>query len=268
MRDKIIIVTGASSGIGKACAFEFASRGAKLAIAARRYDILKQIETEVKAKYSSDIISIKTDISIEEDCKNLVATTLKEYGRIDILLCNAGISMRALFKDMDLKVLHRVMDVNFWGMIYCTKYAQPYLLESKGSVAVISSVSGYTPIPARTGYCASKYAIHGFIESLRLENLRTGLHVMLIAPGFTASEIRKNALTANGNPQAETPREESRMQSPARVACRIAQGIVKRKRTMIISNLGWWTIAVNKFFPRFVDKMIYRNFAKEPDTPF
>jgi short-subunit dehydrogenase len=175
--------------------------------------------------------------------------------------------MRALFKDLKLDVLKKLMDVNFWGTVYCTKYALPYLLESKGSVVGVSSIAGFVGLPARTGYSSSKFAMHGFLNTLRIETLKEGLHVMIIAPGFTASNIRKTALVADGSAQGETPRNEEKMMSAEDVAKYLIKGIKKRKRTVILTSQGKLTVLLNKFFPSFMDKMIYNHMAKEEDSP-
>ncbi len=159
MQDKVIIITGASSGIGLACAREFAQRGAALALAARSIDKLETIQKELQAG-GAKVIIVKTDVSLEEDCMHLVDETVKTFGRIDILVNNAGISMRAAFADTEIKVLKTLMDINFWGTVYCTKYALPWLLKTKGSVVGISSIAGFMGLPGRTGYSASKFAMH------------------------------------------------------------------------------------------------------------
>ncbi|TAJ12690.1 SDR family oxidoreductase [Marinilabiliaceae bacterium JC017] len=267
MQNKVIIITGASSGIGLACAREFASRGAKLALAARSSDKLKEIESELKAK-GIEVISVQTDVSKEDDCKHLVEETINAFGQIDILLNNAGISMRAAFEDVDLSVLKQLMDVNFWGTVYCTKYALPQLLKQKGSVVGVSSIAGFIGLPGRTGYSASKFAMHGFLETIRTENLKKGLHVLIAAPGFTASNVRKAALTANGSQQGETPRKEEKMMSAEEVAAHIAKAIIKRKRTLILTFVeGKLTVFLKKFFPALLEKLTYNHMAKEPDSP-
>lgn len=268
MQNKVIIITGASSGIGLACAREFARRGAALALAARSIDKLESIQKELQADGTKAII-VKTDVSLEEDCKNLVEQTIKAYGRIDILVNNAGLSMRAAFADTDIKVLKTLMDVNFWGTVYCTKYALPWLLESKGSVVGISSIAGFMGLPGRTGYSASKFAMHGFLETLRTENLKTGLHVLIAAPGFTASNVRKAALTSSGEQQGETPRAEDKMMSAEAVANHLAKAIIKRKRTLVLTFVeGKLTVFLNKWWPSLVSKLAYSHMAKEPDSPF
>ena len=140
-KDKVIIITGASSGIGLASARLFGSCGAKVVMAARHLDVLEAEAPSVNPD-PDYVLCVKTDVSVEDDCRNLIERTVEKFGRIDILVNNAGISMRAMFKDLDLKVIHRLMVVNFWGTVNCTKYALPYLLETKGSVVGVISIAG------------------------------------------------------------------------------------------------------------------------------
>lgn len=268
MNNKVVIITGASSGIGLACAREFAGKGALLCLAARSIDKLHEVKTELEAK-GGRVLVVQTDVTVEADCRRMVDETVRAYGRIDILVNNAGISMRALFKDLDLAVMKQVMDINFWGTVYCTKFALPYLLESKGSVVGISSIAGFVGLPGRTGYSASKFAMHGFLETLRCENLKTGLHVLIAAPGFTASNIRKSALTADGTTQGGTPRKEEKMMTAEEVAVHLYKAIEKRKRTLILTFVeGKLTVFLKKFVPALLEKMAYNHMAKEPDSPF
>ncbi len=165
LKDKVAIITGASSGIGLACAKELFTQGAKLALAARNIETIEKLAQEfnVEAKRA---IAVKTDVTTQEDCKHLIDATIEAFGKIDILINNAGISMRASFADVSVDVLKHLMDVNFWGTVYCTKYAYPHLLKSKGSLAGISSVAGIHGLPGRTGYSASKFAMQGFLETI------------------------------------------------------------------------------------------------------
>ena len=245
MKNKVVIITGASSGIGRALAVEFASRGAKLVLGARRTERLEELEKELP---DTEILSVKTDVSVEDDCRSLVDQAVARFGRIDVLINNAGISMRANFQDMDLEVMHRVMDVNFYGTVYCTKYALPYLLESKGSLVGVISIAGHVGLPGRTAYSASKFAVRGFLDTIRIENLKKGLHVLVAAPGFTASEVRKSALTADGSAQGETPRNEEKMMSAEECAMHIANAVKKRKRQLILTFVeGKFTVFLGKF---------------------
>ena len=175
--------------------------------------------------------------------------------------------MRAVFKDMDLKVMKSLMDTNFWGTVYCTKYALPYLLESKGSVVGVISTAGFVGLPARTAYSASKFAVRGFLETLRIEHLYDDLHVMIFAPGFTTSNIRHVALTADGTPQGETPRNEEKMMSAERVARILARGIARRRAQMVLTPLGKATLFASRNIPRVTDIVEYRMMANEPDSP-
>jgi len=267
MKDKVVIITGASSGIGKALAENFAERNTKIVLAARSLDKLKELEGRLKAK-ASGILTVKTDVSREEDCMNLIKKTVEKFGTINILINNAGISMRAVFQDVDLSVIKQLMDINFWGTVYCTKYALPYLLKSKGSVVGVSSIAGYKGLPGRAGYSASKFAMQGFLEVLRIENIKKGLHVLIACPGFTTSNIRNTALAADGSQQGESPRDEVKMMSAEEVAKRIIKAIEKRKDRLTLTIQGKLTVTLNKFFPKFMDKIVYNHMAKEADSPF
>ena len=264
-KDKVIIVTGASSGIGLATAKLFVSLDAKVVMAARSIEKLEQIKADMPNP--PNVLCVKTDVAVEDDCKNLIQKTVETFGRIDVLVNNAGISMRAMFRDLDLDVIKRLMDTNFWGTVYCTKFALPYLLESKGSVVGVISTAGYLGLPGRTGYSASKFAIRGFLSTLRVEHRYDGLHVMVFAPGFTASNIRNTALLADGSPQGMTPRNEDKMMTAERVAQRMAYGLRFRKNEMLLTPVG----KITKFFtfalPRFSEWCEYKLMAKEPESP-
>jgi short-subunit dehydrogenase len=265
-KDKVIIITGASSGIGLTSAKTFFKHGAKIVLAARSIDKLNHIAHEIDPD-GERCIAVKTDVSIEEDCKNLIQRTIDKFGRIDILINNAGISMRALFDDVEIHVLRRVMDVNFWGTVYCTKYALPYIQQSKGTIAGISSLAGFHGLPGRTAYSASKFAMHGFLESIRTENLKKGVHVLVLAASFTSSNIRKKALDAHGNPQGETPRPEDKLSSPEKVAKNLIRSIRKKKRNRIMSVEGQLMVLFQRIIPFLTDRVIYSKFAKEPNSP-
>jgi short-subunit dehydrogenase len=265
-KDKVVIVTGASSGIGEAIAREFARNGSKVVLAARTESKLSAIVKEIVAT-DGDAIYIKTDVSIEEDCCQLIQNTIEKFGTIDILVNNAGLSMRAAFIDTDVKVLHRLMNVNFWGTVYCTKYALPYLIERKGSLIGVSSVAGFHGLPGRTGYSASKFAIHGFLETIRIENLKKGLHVMIIAPGFTTTDIRKHALLADGSEQGESPRDEHKLMPPEYVAKWVLRGIRRKKRNKLLTWDGRFTALFQRIVPKLVDLAYYYEMSKEPKSP-
>jgi NAD(P)-dependent dehydrogenase (short-subunit alcohol dehydrogenase family) len=351
-RDKVVVVTGASSGIGEALAYEFAREGARVVVAARGTEKLAAIADRIEAGVAGmadvaggdrasggmiadrivagvagaasmagmadgvasavaagygagvpsagritaadrvedgrgftegaaaatrgeegcaaaadRVLVVSCDVSREDECKRLIDTAVEKFGGIDVLVCNAGVSMRAVLDDVSPEVLRRLMDVNFWGTVYCVKYALPWLQASKGSITGVSSVAGLHGLPGRTGYSASKYAMTGFLETVRVENLHKGVHVMIACPGFTATNVRLAALTADGSPQGSTPREEGKMMTAEEVAGRIIKGIRRRKRLLLMEWEGRATHFIKKFAPRLLDRLFYNAMAREPDSP-
>lgn len=266
-KGKICVITGASSGIGKECALAFASQGCHIVLVARNAEKLRKAEKDVLSR-GVETLSVVADVSKELDCKNIIDESIERFGKIDILINNAGVSMRAMLGEVEMSVLHTVMDTNFWGTVYCTKYALPYLLKSKGSIIGMISIAGFRGLPGRTAYSASKFAVSGFLEVLRTEHFYDGLHVLLAAPGFTATNIRFEALTADGSRQVDSPRAEHKMMKPEVVAHKILKATKKRRRYVIMSSFDFMVVWVNRFFPRFADRMTYWYMAKETDSPF
>jgi NAD(P)-dependent dehydrogenase (short-subunit alcohol dehydrogenase family) len=267
VQHKIVIITGASSGIGEATAYAFAARGCKLVLAARSMERLQKVKTQCEI-LGATVLAVSCDVSKEEECKALVDEAVRTFGTVHVLINNAGISMRAMLEDCDLDVIKQVMGINFWGSVYCTKFALAELLKNKGSILSVSSVSGLVGLPARTGYSASKYAIDGFMQSLRIENLKKGLHVGIIYPGYTSSNIRNAALNSHGESQAESPLDESKLMPASEVADTIVRMVIYRRRQRILTNLGRLTYLLNALAPGWVDRMVYNFVAKEKDSPF
>ena len=264
--DKVIIVTGASSGIGLASARLFGSLGARVVMAARSYD--KLVELSAGVGDADHVLCVKADVSVEQDCRELIDRTVERFGRIDVLVNNAGLSMRAMFKDLELDVIRRLMDVNFWGTVYCTKFALPYLLESKGTVVGVISIAGYSALPARTGYSASKYAVRGFLDTIRIEHLHDGLNVLTFAPNYVASNVRNAALVADGSPQGATPLNESGLMSAEECARRLAKAISRRRSVVTLTPLGKFTALSRTLIPAIDDRVTYKYIAREKDSPF
>ncbi len=263
LSSKVVVITGGSSGIGKALCENALAAGAKVAVCARDQ---KKLQLLFGDKYIN-LLCVQADVSKEDDCRNFIETVIAKWGTIDVLINNAGISMRALFEEADLNVIRELMDINFWGMVYTTKFALPWLRKSKGVIAGVSSIAGYRGLPCRTGYSASKFAMQGFLESLRTELLQTGVHVMWVCPGFIASNIRNVARGANGAAQGETPLDESKLMSAEECARIIMNGVQNRKRTIIMGGQGKLTVWLNKLFPAMADKMVFKHFLNEPDSP-
>jgi short-subunit dehydrogenase len=170
--------------------------------------------------------------------------------------------MRALVQDVDLDTIRRVMDINFWGTVYCTKFALDHIIKNKGTIVGVSSIAGYRGLPGRSGYSASKYAVNGWLEALRTELLESGTNVMWVCPGFTSSNIRNAALNSKGESQGESPMDEGAMMSSDECAQHIATAIQKRKRTLVLTFTGKRAVFMNKFFPSLADKLVRKFFFK------
>jgi short-subunit dehydrogenase len=266
MKNKVVIITGGSSGIGKALAQKFGSEGSRILITGRNKEELTKTVDELKSK-GITIHGLQSDVSVEDDNRKMAEEAIKVYGTIDILINNAGISMRALFSELDLDVVKKVMDINFYGVLYATKYCLPEITKNKGSVIGISSIAGFRGLPGRTGYSASKFALNGFLEVLRTELLKTGVHVLTACPGFTSSNIRKRSLTKDGSQQGESPRQEEKMMSAEECSHHIYQATIKRKRTLVLTTQGKLAVFLNKWLPSIADTLVYNVMAKESNAP-
>lgn len=258
--NKVVVVTGGSEGIGKALVELLLKEGAKVATCARNHDKLYHIE---KRNSGWPLLVFAADVSSESDCHNFMNAVLKRFGKIDILINNAGMSMRALFKDVELQTLRRMMDVNFWGTVYCTRYALDEIIKSKGTVAGILSVAAFRGLPGRTGYSASKFAVNGFLEALRTEVMEQGVNVMWIYPGFVSSNIRQTALNEAAKPKGDTPMDESKMMTAQECARHILDAIEKGKRSVVLTSLAKRTLFLTRFFSDLADKMIRKFYFKE-----
>ncbi len=258
--NKVVVVTGGSDGIGKALVEAFLHEGAKVATCGRNYDKLYQLQST----HSGRPLFIHTaDVSKEQDCKQFIDQVIRSFGTIDILINNAGVSMRALVEDVELDTIRKVMDINFWGTVCCTKFALPQIIKNKGTIVGVSSIAGYRGLPGRSGYSASKFAVHGWLEALRTELLESGVNVMWVCPGFTSSNIRNAALNKTGQSQGESPMDEGKMMSSAACAQHIIRAIIKRKRTIVLTFTGKETVFLNRFFPSLADKLVRKFFFKK-----
>lgn len=258
-KDKVVVVTGGSDGIGRALVHQFLAMGAKVATCGRNHDKIYALEMEYAGKPLHTMVA---DVSSSSDCQRFIETTLKVYGGIDILINNAGISMRAELAEMDVDVIKKVMDINFFGAVQCTKYALDTILERKGVIVGVSSIAGYRGLPGRSGYSASKFALMGWLEAIRTELLDTGVHVMWVCPGFTSSNIRNAALNHKGQAQGESPLDEKSLMTSEECAEHIIKAIEKRKRSLVLTFTGKQTIFINKFFPSLADRLVRRFFYK------
>jgi NAD(P)-dependent dehydrogenase (short-subunit alcohol dehydrogenase family) len=264
LTEKVVIVTGASSGIGKALVSEALGRGANVAGCGRN---LARLQEAFSGADPSRLLLVEADVTDPAACNSFIQRVTERFGRIDILINNAGISMRALFAEASVDVLRELMDINFWGAVQCTKAALSAILERKGTIIGVSSIAGYRGLPGRTGYSASKFALQGFLEALRTELLHSGAHVMWVSPGFTASNIRNVARAADGGIQGETPLDEGKLMSAEECAIRIYDAAAARKRTVVMTRQGKLTVWLNKLLPGLADTLVYNHFKKEPGSP-
>ena len=261
---KTVLITGGSSGIGLALAHSFGARGATLVLNARNADRLIKAVAELQTA-GYPVHAFPGDVSKQADCEALAAFAMQQTGRIDVLINNAGMSMRALFAKVDMAVIEQLMGINFFGAVYATKACLPAVLANKGSIVMISSIAGLRGLPGRTGYCASKAALNSFAETLRTELLRTGVHVLLACPGFTSSNIRNVALSADGSPQGESPLDEGAIMPASEVAEAIVKAVQRRRRDLILTREGKLTATLSKFFPAWLDELVYKRYEKEGD---
>jgi len=242
-RENVVIITGASSGIGQEMAYQLAAQGAWLVLAARNEAKLEQAAAQCR-QLGGKALVIPTDVTDEAQCRQLVEATVAAYGRVDTLINNAGISMWGKFEEMQsLAPFHNIMQINYFGSVYCTYYALPHLKKSQGRLVAISSLSGRTGVPTRSGYVASKHAITGFFDSLRIELAADNVSVTVIFPDFVASNIRNRSFGVDGKPLGHKPFDESKIMSAETCARLSLEAIGKRKRESIQTfrgKIGQW----------------------------
>ncbi len=246
-KNNVTIITGASTGIGEELAYRLADQGACLVLTARREAELERVAAKVRdrdTKAGAKAIIVSADVAIETDCKKIIDTAIHEFGRIDTLVNNAGMTMWAKFADIqDVSMLARIMQVNYMGAVYCTHYALPHLKASKGRIVGIASLTGLIGVPTRTGYAASKHAMRGFFDSLRIELEDDGVTVTMIYPGFVATGIRENATGPDGKPAKIDPVNKDDVMSVDECTTLIVRAIEQRKREEVMTlkgKLGQW----------------------------
>ncbi|MCB1034811.1 MAG: SDR family oxidoreductase [Acidobacteria bacterium] len=257
-RENVVLLTGATAGIGREMALQLADQGAWLALGARNGGVLAGVVEECRRR-GARCIGLPTDVGQERQCAALVEAALAEYGRLETLINNAGISMWCRFDEMEsLEPLTKIMQVNYFGSVYCTHHALPHLKVSRGRIVGVSSLTGKTGVPTRSGYAASKHAIAGFFDSLRIELMGSGVTVTMAYPDFVATEVRQRAFGADGRPLGESPVKEGEVMSASECARQILDAAARRKREIVQSRrgrLGQWLKA---FAPGLVDRIALR----------
>lgn len=258
-RDRVVVLTGASRGIGRALALQLAGQGARLALAARGGDQggsdLRDLAAECERR-GGRAVAIPCDVADEAQCAALIARTVEAFGQIDTLINNAGISMWALFEQVtDLSIFEQIMRVNYLGSVYCTWYALPYLKETRGRLVAVASLTGKTGVPTRSGYAASKHAMVGFFDTLRIELADSGVSVTVACPDFVATEIRERAFGPDGKPLGTSPVMESKVMTAETCARLILDGAARRKRELILSGRGKLGLWLKLFAPGLIDRI-------------
>jgi NAD(P)-dependent dehydrogenase (short-subunit alcohol dehydrogenase family) len=255
--ENVTILTGASRGIGRALALQLAQQGAWLALASRTIEQLEQVAADCRER-GGRAVAIQTDVAEPDQCRRLVQRTLAEYGRIDTLVNNAGVTQWAYFDQVqDLSSFERVMQVNYFGSLYCTQAALPELKKSHGRIVVTCSLAGKAGVPTRSGYAASKHALAGFFNTLRIELAPAGVSVTIIYPDFVATETRRQAFGADGQPLGESPVQESKVMSAETCAGLIVQAAARRQREQL-QGRGRFLQYLLPFAPGLIDRMALR----------
>ena len=263
-RNQVVIVTGASAGIGRALALQLAHQGAKVAIAARRLERLERVAAECRS-LGTEVLPIQTDVGDEDQCKALVEKTVGAFGRLDMLINNAGLAATALFDEFpDLSLFRHTMEVNFYGAVYCTYYALPYLKQTQGRIVAISSLGGKAAIPYNTPYCASKYGMHGFYDSLRMELYRHSVSITIICPWWVATEFHAAQLTKDGVPRGARRGKDfytDKTMSAERCAEITLQAADKRRREVLMGP-GVLAVWLKVLAPGFLDWLAVKVFLE------
>jgi NAD(P)-dependent dehydrogenase (short-subunit alcohol dehydrogenase family) len=259
---KSVLVTGAGGGLGRAVAARFAAAGARVVALDRDAAAVESLRAELEASGRA-CLAVPGDVTDAGRCAGAVAAALERFGGLDVLVNNAGMSHRSAFAATDPGVIRRVMEVNFFGAVSCTAAALPHLLERRGLIVAISSVAGFTPLIARTGYAASKHALHGFFESLRAELEPRGVDVMMVCPSFVATQIDRHALGGDGRPVRHAQVTVGRPLSAAAAAEAIFAGASRGSRLLLVgrtAKLAWW---LSRFAPRLYERTMSRRLRDE-----
>ncbi len=254
----VVAITGASKGIGAELARQLAAKGAKLVLAARNEKELEAVAQACRDAGAS-VVCVRADVALERDCQAIVAGAVLAFGRLDTLVNNAGISMWARFEDIeDMSILERIMQVNYMGSVYCTRHALPHLRESRGRIVGVASLAGMIGVPTRTGYSASKHAMRGFFDSLRIELDGSGVTVTMIYPGFVSTSIRESATGPDGKPILVSPVKEGEAMSVEDCARRIVAAIEGREREVVMTARGKIGLWLKLVAPGLIDRIAKR----------
>ena len=255
---KVVLITGGCAGIGRALVLRMAQAGARLVIFDLDRASLDSLVQHLRDHHNCEALGLVCDVADPAAVERAMTLVLERFGGLDVLVNNAGITHRSRFIDTDLAVFQRIMAVNYFGALHCTHAALPSLLARRGQIIVLSSLSGFAPLLYRSAYSASKHALHGLFETLRAEHAGSGLGVMLVCPGFTATDLRKNALVGDGSVQAQPTLALGKVASPQDVAEAIFRAALRRQRLLVLSNVDWRARLLARIFPALFERLLPR----------
>ena len=263
-RDRVVVITGAAGGMGRALSRRFGQAGARLGLTDMDRQGVEALAEELTAE-GMNCFGIGLDVTDEAACHRTMALVVERYKYLDVLINNAGITHRSAFESTESGVYRRVMAVNYFGSLYCTQAALNYIVERRGLIIVTSSIAGFAPLLGRTGYVASKYALHGLFDSLRAELLAKGVGVTIVCPGFTATNINKNALDGDGSVTSHPQSTVGTRASPESVADAVFRAAVHNKRLVVLSAVGRLTRLLTRVFPGFYERKMASALRSELD---
>ena len=253
---KVVLITGGCAGIGRALVLRFAQAGARLVILDLEQEALDSLVQHLNSHHNVEALGLCCDIADAERVEQCVTQAIEQFGGIDVLINNAGVTHRSTFAHTTLNVFQRIMAINYFGAVHCTQAALSSLIERNGQIIVMSSLSGFSPLLYRSAYNASKHALHGLFETLRCELQGSGVGVMLVCPGFTATDLRKNALVGDASISAQPPLAMGKVASAQDVAEAIYRAALKRKRLLVMSNVDWRARVLARSFPRLFERVL------------
>lgn len=262
LEGKNVVITGGGGGLGAALGAEFSLAGATVALLDIDYEAAVLAADRIT---TGTAIAVECDVTDEASCNTAIATAEAQLGPTDILVNNAGLSHRSAFAETETAVLRRIMDINFWGSVHCTKAVYETIVARRGAIVVVSSIAGYAPLLGRTGYAASKHALHGLFATLRTELADSGVDVLIAAPSFIDTPLRDHTIGGDGKITDHPQSRVGKMMTPEDVAERVVWAVERRRSTLVLGSVGKLTRYLNAIAPGMYERMMTRSLRSELD---